>query len=78
MGLLFSSRSIYDGVEAKNMFHIGATELIVIAFVLLLLFGSKKVNELAKGLGESTKEFKKVKNELQKVKSEVEGDINLK
>ncbi len=58
--------------------HIGATELIVIAFILLLLFGSKKVNELAKGLGESTKELKKVKKELQEVKSEVEDDINLK
>ena len=35
-------------------------------FVLLVLFGSKKLNELARGLGESSKEFKKVKKEYDK------------
>lgn len=38
---------------------IGATELIIIAVILLVLFGGKKLPELGKGIGESIKEFKK-------------------
>lgn len=38
---------------------IGATELIIIAVILLILFGGKKLPELGKGVGESIKEFKK-------------------
>ena len=36
----------------------GTTEIIVIAIVLIILFGGKKLPELAKGLGESIKEFR--------------------
>ena len=39
--------------------NIGTTEIIVIAVVLLVLFGGKKLPELAKGIGDSIKEFKK-------------------
>ena len=38
---------------------IGTTELIIIAVILLILFGGKKLPELGKGLGESIKELKK-------------------
>lgn len=38
--------------------NIGTTELLLIAFVLLFLFGAKKLPELAKGVGESIKEIK--------------------
>lgn len=42
------------------MFHnIGSMEIIIIAVVLLILFGGKKLPELARGLGESIKEFRK-------------------
>jgi len=34
------------------------TELLIILAILLLLFGSKKLPELAKSLGKSSKEFK--------------------
>lgn len=37
----------------------GGTELIVVLFVLLLLFGGTRLPQLAKGLGQSIKEFKK-------------------
>jgi sec-independent protein translocase protein TatA len=37
----------------------GGVELIVIALVVLLLFGGKKIPELAKGLGSGIKNFKK-------------------
>ena len=38
---------------------LGAPELIVILVILLVLFGGSKLPALAKGLGESIKEFKK-------------------
>lgn len=38
--------------------NIGTTELLLIAFVLLFLFGARKLPELAKGIGESIKEIK--------------------
>lgn len=38
---------------------IGTTEWIIIAGVVLLFFGGKKMPELFKGLGEAVKEFKK-------------------
>ena len=42
---------------------IGTTEIIIIAVILLILFGGRKLPELGKGLGESIKEVKKaVKN----------------
>ncbi|MDD2358504.1 MAG: twin-arginine translocase TatA/TatE family subunit [Thiovulaceae bacterium] len=39
------------------------TELLVIAGVVILLFGSKKIPELAKGLGQGIKSFKNELNE---------------
>lgn len=38
---------------------IGTTEWIIIAFIILLLFGGKKIPEFFKGLGEAVREFKK-------------------
>jgi sec-independent protein translocase protein TatA len=45
--------------------NIGSTELIVVAIVLLILFGGKKLPELARGLGEAGKELKKAKKEIE-------------
>ena len=44
---------------------IGTTELILIFAVLLLLFGARKLPDLARGLGQSLKEFKKASKELE-------------
>lgn len=41
------------------MRNIGATEIIIIALVIILLFGGKKLPELIKGIGQSIREFKK-------------------
>jgi sec-independent protein translocase protein TatA len=45
--------------------NIGLPELVIIAVVLILLFGGRKVKELSRGLGESSKELKKVKKEYE-------------
>ncbi|HSU31960.1 MAG TPA: twin-arginine translocase TatA/TatE family subunit [Bryobacteraceae bacterium] len=46
---------------------IGPTELLIIVVVAVLLFGGKKIPELAKGLGEGIKNFKSsVKSEEEK------------
>ncbi len=37
---------------------LGATEMIIIAVVILLLFGGRKIPELMKGLGKGVKSFK--------------------
>lgn len=37
---------------------LGAPEIIIIAFLVLLLFGGKKIPELMKGIGKGVKSFK--------------------
>lgn len=41
------------------MFGLGAQELLLILLVLVLLFGAKKIPQIARGLGESVREFKR-------------------
>jgi TatA/E family protein of Tat protein translocase len=45
------------------VFGLGMPEIIAITVLLVLLFGAKKLPELAKGMGKSIKEFKKATNE---------------
>jgi sec-independent protein translocase protein TatA len=39
--------------------NIGSTEIIVVAVLILIFFGGKKLPEMAKGIGEAISEFKK-------------------
>ena len=43
---------------------LGPPEIIIIFLVIVLLFGGKKLPELAKGLGKGIKEFKKAQTEV--------------
>ncbi|WP_442887614.1 twin-arginine translocase TatA/TatE family subunit [Congregicoccus parvus] len=47
-----------------NIGPFGPTEIIVILLIVILLFGAKRLPELAKGMGKSIKEFKKATNEI--------------
>lgn len=44
---------------------IGGPELLIILVIILLLFGAKRLPELARGLGKSMKEFKKATQDVQ-------------
>lgn len=52
--------------------NLGWTEILLIAFVVLLLFGGKKIPELMRGLGRGVREFKDAKDN---VKKELEESI---
>jgi sec-independent protein translocase protein TatA len=47
------------------MGNLGATEILLILFVILIFFGAKKIPELAQGLGKGIKEFKKATREIE-------------
>jgi len=44
---------------------IGPTEILVILLIVLLLFGAKKIPEVARGLGKGIREFKKAAKDIQ-------------
>lgn len=46
--------------------NLGWGELLIIALVLLLIFGGKKIPELMKGLGKGVRSFKEGMNSLDK------------
>lgn len=46
--------------------NLGTGEIVIIALVVLLLFGGKKIPELMKGLGKGVKSFKDGINEVEK------------
>jgi len=54
------------------MFGLGMQEILVIAFIFLLLFGGKKIPELMKGLGKGVKSFKEGMNEVTEVEEKQE------
>ncbi len=45
---------------------LGGTELIIIMAVILLLFGAKRIPELARGLGRGIREFKDASSEIKR------------
>ncbi len=51
---------------------IGTQEIILIALVVIILFGASKIPELARSLGRATGEFKKAKQESERELKDVE------
>ena len=60
------------------LFNFGFWEIVIIALVILLIFGGKKIPELMKGLGKGVKNFKEgmkdVEDDVKEIKKEIESD----
>lgn len=49
-----------------SLFNLAGPDLIIILLVVLLLFGAKKLPELARGMGQAVREFTKAKDEFER------------
>ena len=56
----------------------GMQEMIVIFVIILLLFGAKKLPELARGVGKSMGEFKKARDEFEHEITRAETETRVK
>ena len=54
---------------------LGITEIILILVVVLVLFGGKKIPELARGLGKAQAEYKKAKEAIESEVSEFKAEV---
>lgn len=50
--------------------NLGGTEILLILLLILILFGAKKIPDLAQGLGKGIREFRKAAKDIQE-------DINI-
>jgi sec-independent protein translocase protein TatA len=56
---------------------IGFTEILIIGVIaLIILFGGKKITEIARGMGKFSSEFKKGKMEAEKELKEIKSEEN--
>lgn len=60
------------------MFNLGGQEMMIIFLIVLLLFGAKKLPELARGVGKSMGEFKKAREDFEKEITRSEDDVRIK
>jgi sec-independent protein translocase protein TatA len=49
-----------------SIFNLAGPDLIVILLIVLLLFGAKKLPELARGMGQAMREFNKAKDDFER------------
>ncbi len=54
---------------------VGPGQIVIIALVIILLFGGKKIPELMKGLGQGVRSFKQGMNEVEKEIDSVDADL---
>ena len=62
----------------KIMGPIGMPEMMMIFVVILLLFGAKKLPELARGVGKSMGEFKKARDDFEREITRTETETRVK
>lgn len=56
------------------LLFISGAEIIIVILVVVMLFGAKKIPELAQGLGKGMKEFKKATDDIKK---EIKDETNI-
>ncbi|MBW1803821.1 MAG: twin-arginine translocase TatA/TatE family subunit, partial [Deltaproteobacteria bacterium] len=57
------------------MFGLGTTELVIIAIIVFLIFGAKRIPDIGKGLGGAIREFRKVKKEISPEKQDTKDSL---
>ena len=65
--VLLIQQTVY--CEEKYMFGLGATELIIIFLIILVIFGAKKLPEIGSGLGKGITNFKKAMKDQDRLNS---------
>jgi len=53
-------------MNIASLLNLGGPDMIIIFGIVLLLFGAKKLPELAKGLDQAVREFSKAKDEVER------------
>ena len=56
--------------------NLGTGEILIIALIVLLLFGGKKIPELMRGLGKSVKSFKDGMSDVEKEVKDIDNQIS--
>lgn len=59
----------------NSLLFISGAEIFIILVVVLVLFGAKKIPEIAKGLGKGMREFRKATDDIKKELSDSSSDI---
>ena len=59
-----STQAYYQDLESIFEMSFGPWEIFIVLLIVLLLFGGKKLPEIAKGLGKGIQEFKKASKEV--------------
>lgn len=49
-----------------SIFNLGGPDMIIILVIVLLLFGAKKLPELARGMGQAMREFSKARDDFER------------
>ena len=62
-------------IEGRIKMSLGITEILLILVVIILLFGGKRIPEIARALGRASYEYKKAKNVIQKEAQEIKNAI---
>jgi len=63
------------GISTLLFFGLGGQEILIIALIVLLLFGGSKIPELMRGMGKGVKSFKEGMKEVDDVKKDITDQV---
>ena len=63
------------GINTLLFFELGGQEILIIALIVLLLFGGSKIPELMRGMGKGVKSFKEGMKEVDDVKKDITDQV---
>ena len=63
------------GINTLLFFGLGGQEILIIALIVLLLFGGSKIPELMRGMGKGVKSFKEGMKEVDDVKKNITDQV---